>query len=890
MDAGRKRTRSASFHASKKLSQPIEFSSDDDFDSRPTHQLVNDISNTIKGDKVIDLSTDDDGSTSEFSVASSESSEQSDDDASMTEQSGESASESGYATKSRVSAQPSESKPRASMATSAAKASAANTSTANTSTANTSTANTSTANTSTAKKVKQEPIQLSDSEMDVKQSETPRDSTDMDVSVSSKQPHRRKVIENVAAKRAAAQVTRTKPEKPKMKPIPKSIPREERQDLMRRRREANVYKSIVANHEELGELWEDVDLSSYDPNQVKNQIVAAPQPDSVSVPMLPFQLEGLAWMIQQENGEYKGGILADEMGMGKTLQTIALFLSERASPTLVISPAVALIQWHDEIKKYTPEGAFKVMVYHGTDRTTDVEELKKHDIIITTYAIIENAFRKESYGFKRKGELVKQKSPLHAIDWARVCMDEAHSIKDRTSSTARSAFALKAERRWCLTGTPLQNRVGELYSLLRFLRIDPFAYYFCTVCSCKSLKWDFPDGRHCATCFDTGHQHFSFFNREILKPITNYGHSDAAGLTAMRKLNRILDKTMLRRTKVERADDLGLPPRVVVVKRDYFNELEEDFYTSLFSDAKRKFDAYVEEGTVLNHYASIFELLMKMRQAADHPDLVTKKALVAASKDADYLVCGICQEPCEDAIISKCHHTFCREDISQYVNSCAGDPKCPTCLRPLTIDLTQPEIVPKDATKSASMKTSIINYLDMSRWRSSTKIESLVEELTVLRSKDATIKSIVFSQFVNFLDLVSWRLKRAGFEVVRLDGKMSPTQRAAVIDQFNTDPNLTVFLISLKAGGVALNLTAASHVFLLDPWWNEAQGAQASGRIERIGQHRPVKTTHIIIENSIESKILQLGEKKRLLFESTVGKDEAALARLSEEDLGFLFC
>ena len=152
----------------------------------------------------------------------------------------------------------------------------------------------------------------------------------------------------------------------------------------------------------------------------------------------------------------------------------------------------------------------------------------------------------------------------------------------------------------------------------------------------------------------------------------------------------------------------------------------------------------------------------------------------------------------------------------------------------------------------------------MSKWRSSTKIEALVEELFKLQKQDATIKSIVFSQFVSFLDLIHWRLNRAGFNCVKLDGRMSPIQRDAVIQHFMTDPTVTVFLVSLKAGGIALNLTEASQCFMMDlfvplfgsklmaltltRWWNPACEFQAFDRIHRFGQHRPVKITRFVIE------------------------------------------
>jgi DNA repair protein RAD16 len=139
------------------------------------------------------------------------------------------------------------------------------------------------------------------------------------------------------------------------------------------------------------------------------------------------------------------------------------------------------------------------------------------------------------------------------------------------------------------------------------------------------------------------HSHVCWWNNEILKPIQTYG-ATADGLIAFKKLRKLLDRMMLRRTKLERADDLGLPPRTVVVRRDLFNEEEEDMYQSLYSDSARKFTTYVEQGTVLNNYANIFELLMKMRQCSNHPDMVLKRSNASENQQ---LVCVVCNEPPE---------------------------------------------------------------------------------------------------------------------------------------------------------------------------------------------------------------------------------------------------
>lgn len=137
--------------------------------------------------------------------------------------------------------------------------------------------------------------------------------------------------------------------------------------------------------------------------------------------------------------------------------------------------------------------------------------------------------------------------------------------------------------------------------------------------------------------------HVCWWNNEILKPIQNNG-TQGVGEKAFGKLRLLLDRIMLRRTKVERADDLGLPPRTMTVSRYLFNEEEEDLYESLFSDTQRKFSTYVEQGTVLNNYANIFELLTKMRQMVDHPDMVLKKIKPGQVGLVETMVCSICQE------------------------------------------------------------------------------------------------------------------------------------------------------------------------------------------------------------------------------------------------------
>lgn len=246
--------------------------------------------------------------------------------------------------------------------------------------------------------------------------------------------------------------------------------------------------------------------------------------------------------------------------------------------------------------------------------------------------------------------------------------------------------------------------------------------------------------------------------------------------------------------------------------------------------------------------------------------------------------CALCRDPLEDAVVAGCHHAFCRACIAEFLENTEGacvstengvwatigkclyahcdafifppnsmsycgyvclcalqrammlcDIKCisatyrtttgaavacPTCAKPLSVDLAAPSAAPSTAPRPTRGHRSILHRIDLSRFQTSTKIEALREELAAMKQRDPSAKCICFSQFTSMLDLIYYRLTQCGWQCVRLCGSMSMDQRNAVIDRFTNDPDVTVFLMSLKAGGVALNLTAASHVMLMDPWYD----------------------------------------------------------------------
>ena len=521
-------------------------------------------------------------------------------------------------------------------------------------------------------------------------------------------------------------------------------------------------------------------------------------------------------MQKQESSQWKGGLLGDEMGMGKTIQAVSLIMSDfpAKDPTLVVVPPVALMQWQNEINDYT-DGKLKILVHHNTNpavKKLTLKQLRAYNVIMISYSGLESLHRKESKGWKRDDGLVKENSKIHAIKYHRLILDEAHNIKTRTTSVAKACFALKAEFKWCLSGTPVQHRIGEFFSLLRFLQITPFACYFCKECSCAELHWNQDAQKKCTHCHHSGFSHVSIFNQELLNPITQ-GEDPLLRKSALGKLRLLTDRIMLRRMKRDHTASMELPPKEVVIHNEFFGDVERDFSSSIMSNTTRTFDTYVSRGVMLNNYANIFGLIMRMRQVANHPDLILKRH---AERGQNVLVCSICDETAEEPIRSKCHHEFCRKCAKDYVATFDGstEPDCPRCHIILAIDFDQPDI---EQDEEYVKKNSIINRIKMEDWTSSTKIEMLIYDLYKLRSKKQVHKSIVFSQFTSMLQLVEWRLHRAGFNTVMLDGSMSPAQRQKSIEYFMKNTEVEVFLVSLKAGGVALNLTEASRVFIIDP-------------------------------------------------------------------------
>nr|GEW34931.1 putative SWI/SNF-related matrix-associated actin-dependent regulator of chromatin subfamily A member 3-like 3 [Tanacetum cinerariifolium] len=583
----------------------------------------------------------------------------------------------------------------------------------------------------------------------------------------------------------------------------------------------------------------------------------------------------------------KGGILADAMGLGKTVMTISLILarpgkgtaeiengnkneSVKASQrprggTLIVCPMALLSQWKDELETHSEPNSISVFVHYGGERSTDPRVIAEPTVVLTTYGVLSASYKSHS-----------ENSIFQKVDWYRVVLDEAHTIKASKSQCAQAAFALSSYCRWCLSGTPLQNNLEDLYSLLCFLHVEPW---------CNWAWW----------------------NKLIQRP---YENGDKRGLKLVKAILRPL---MLRRTKDTKDKEgrpiLVLPPTDIQVIECEQSEAEHDFYDALFKRSKVQFDQFVVQGKVLHNYANILELLLRLRQCCNHPFLVMSRGdsqqysdlnklsrrfldnnldsttpnpskayieeVVDVLRRGENTECPICLESADDAVLTPCAHRMCRECLlSSWRSPVQG--LCPICRQ----NLRKTDLItcPSDSKFRVDVEKN---------WKESIKVEKLLECLETIRQRQNGEKSIVFSQWTSFLDLLVIPLKRRKIGFLRFDGSLSQKNREKTLREFSETTDKMVLLMSLKAGGVGLNLTAASNVFLMDPWWNPAVEEQAIMRIHRIGQKRTVCVRRFIVKDTVEERMQQVQARKQRMIAGALTDEEVRSARL--EELKMLF-
>ncbi|KAH8119200.1 SNF2 family N-terminal domain-containing protein [Phellopilus nigrolimitatus] len=667
----------------------------------------------------------------------------------------------------------------------------------------------------------------------------------------------------------------------------------------------------------------------------------------------------------------RGALCADSMGLGKTLTMLALILATKSDippdysrSTLIVVPLSVLSNWEGQIKEHCHRDAIEFYVYYGSARSITPEQMKKYDIIITTYQVVtqehaDSGSVARSAMNSSQGPSKKQKKNTRGVfdvQWKRVILDEGHNIRNPRTKGAKAVCGLSAQRRWVVTGTPIINSPRDLGSILSFLKI------------CKPLDSE------------------DFFKRLLLRPLKD-GMPEGYQL-----LKALMNQICIRRTK-EMQDSEGnplvpLPGVEMITIPVQLDPKARELYDDIEGLSQQRFQNYMDAHGGITVPTNVLSMLTRLRQIVLHPGLVpsdyreqmqesnnedqpghivkitpqnkVRLQAILAQMIEDSEECPICFSILDEPRITGCAHAFCLACITEVI---LRDPKCPMDRREINLaNLIEPP-PPTELTQAPPPRDEDDEDDEM-RIGSSAKINQLVHLLQLTPGNE---KSLVFSQFTSFLDKIAEEFERVGISYARFDGKMSAKRRQETLERFcipvqddqysfqsfsqrpqpspvpvsslgrrsnassnkiildsdddeddekdrefvsngndddddfledddsvwvkkgkgkdkgkgkakNTQTkkslgysafdgiNPKVMLISLKAGALGLNLTVANNVYLMDPWWQEGIESQAIDRCNRIGQKRKVHVYQLIAENTVESKVIDIQEKKKKLI------------------------
>ncbi|KAL4871331.1 hypothetical protein BDV12DRAFT_164112 [Aspergillus spectabilis] len=524
---------------------------------------------------------------------------------------------------------------------------------------------------------------------------------------------------------------------------------------------------------------------------------------------------------KEEPDESGGGILADEMGMGKSLTMLVLiaktmgyarqWVEQRKTlpdaaltetpcrATLVVVPSRVLINtWVREVESHL-KGSLKILLYHGRSRKEGMKEIEQYDIVITTYNTLAREHVPKLFG--------RGKSPLHELEWYRVVLDEAHMIRRRETTFHKAVVELPAKSRWCLSGTPIQNSLGDLASLLAFIQVRPFH--------------DPRNFRHWIA--------YPFEDKERKRK-------------AIQDLMVLLEGMCLRRT----IGRVNLPKPREETRIVQLSDEERMEYTFTYADMQRYWVQQVGEYTERASPFGMFQIYLQLRSFCNHgtyqprfswakhhfldDEANSVRSIARTSWDR----CSGCRQPLpiiprdrRPRYVEKCNHLLC-DDCSKG----SSDVHCPLC---------------ESLRRPRAADNLHDNYLLPEGY--SSKMETLVADV---QENLGTTKSIIFSCWTRTLDLIARHLRRDKISFRRIDGKTPTSERQRILDDFDGTGNVLVLIMTTGTGAFGLNLQSVNRVFIVEPQWNPSVESQAVARAIRLGQEQQVLVTRYRVENSIE--------------------------------------
>jgi SWI/SNF-related matrix-associated actin-dependent regulator of chromatin subfamily A3 len=555
---------------------------------------------------------------------------------------------------------------------------------------------------------------------------------------------------------------------------------------------------------------------------------------------------------------FQGGIVADEMGLGKTLSILALIASHPTvtslptsfetnrrlvRTTLIVVPVSLLQVWELQIQTHLHPSSIHSIVYYGASRQRLLASLDRYDVVLTTYNTISTDWKRH----RSSREDVANYS-LFSIEWHRIVLDEAHVIRSKKTVNSKAVNSLDSTHRWCITGTPIQNRLSDLHSLLRFLRVHPFD--------------------------DT-----KVFEDEIAQPWKC--EMDAKGV---QKLQSLMKMIAIRRPRAV----VSLPSRAEQTRLVQFDEQELALYEQARSGTLQIIEVALSEIASGKGYINAFQRLNDLRFICNHGTALSRDGLLKYRETASsshHL--KLSEDELEDLFFSADGQVCirCGTDLDEEIqtlsfplptyslDSTTINPRlCKACTQRQRQDSSWTPLSPSSSPggDAEEAHTTSINV--------PSKIRALVACLSQIPADE---KCAVFSYWTTTLGLVEQALTAAGITYCRYDGRLSRGKRNEVLNSFATNATLSVILVSITCGGQGLDLTAANHAVLIEPQWNPMLEEQALSRVHRIGQMKPVMMTRLIVEGTWEEKIVEAQKRKRFLADLIMGR-----ARLRGGDHG----